>query len=199
LERRGERIFGYSEAEIIGQDLSCIFTSKDIQSGQPKRELQTAMALGQAYEEAHHVRQDGTIFWASGVVTALRDEAGNMRGFSKVVRDITERKQAEEALQKANDDLEVKVEYRTTELRNANKALQSEIIERQQSEASLRLSDERLRLALQLNQASTWDWDMVTNKFIWCPNHELLFGLTPDTFDGTHETILKCIHPKTAN
>ncbi|MBW4640197.1 MAG: PAS domain S-box protein [Gloeocapsa sp. UFS-A4-WI-NPMV-4B04] len=140
----GERIFGYSEAEIIGQDLSCIFTSKDIHSGQPKRELYTAMALGQAYEEAHHVRQDGTIFWASGVVTALRDQAGNMRGFSKVVRDITERKQAEETLQKANDDLEAKVEYRTTELRNANKALQSEIVERQQKDKAIALHEYQL-------------------------------------------------------
>ncbi len=144
----GEHIFGYPESEIIGQHFSCIFTSEDIQSGLPNQELQAATTLGQAYEECHHMRQDGTRFWASGVVTALRDEDGNLRGFSKVVRDVTERKQAEDMLRLTNDELEVKVEHRTNDIRNANEYLQSEIGERQHIEAALHKEQEFLNVLL---------------------------------------------------
>ncbi len=100
-----ERIFGYQESEIIGQPFSRIFTPLDTQSGQPEQELSTAVATGRADDERWHLRKNGTIFWASGVVTALRDEAGSLQGFSKVVRDITERKRAESALQASHKDL----------------------------------------------------------------------------------------------
>jgi PAS domain S-box-containing protein len=80
-----ERIFGYQEVEIIGQDFSCIFTPSDTQTGQPEQELSTAVATGRADDERWHLRKNGTTFWASGVVTALRDEAGSLQGFSKVV------------------------------------------------------------------------------------------------------------------
>ena len=90
-----ERIFGYQSAEIIGQPVSCLFTPEDELSGVPEQELRTAVAYGRAETERWHVRQDGTRFWATDVVTALRDETGNLRGFTKVMRDFTERKQAE--------------------------------------------------------------------------------------------------------
>lgn len=147
-----ERIFGYHESEIIGQHFSCIFTLADIQSGQPEQELSTAVAKGRADDERWHLCKNGTTFWASGVVTAFRDDAGNLRGFIKVVRDITERKQTEEALQKAKEELEIRVENRTTELKNANDCLQSEIIERQQTEKALLESQIRLKL---INNIST--------------------------------------------
>jgi len=91
-----ERILGYQEAEIIGQSCSCIFTPEDLRKGEDKKELQTATTEGRAEDERWHVRKDGTCFWASGVVTALWDETGTLKGFSKVMRDMTERKQAEE-------------------------------------------------------------------------------------------------------
>ena len=71
-----------------------------------------------------------------------------------------------------------------------------DITKRKQMESDLRLIDERLRLALQVNQTSTWDWDIVTNQITWCNNHELLFGFTPDTFEGTYQAVLECIHPE---
>lgn len=107
LQAGAEHIFGYQEAEIIGKNFSYIFTPEDIQSGQPEQELRTAVATGQADNERWHIRKDGTSFWGTGVVTALRDEAKNLRGFSKVVRDITDRKQAAEQIKASLREKEV--------------------------------------------------------------------------------------------
>ncbi len=92
-----ERFFGYTEAEIIGQDFNVVFTPEDCEQGVPEYELRTAAAAGRAEDNRWHLRKDGTRFWASGMVTPLRDEAGNLRGFVKVGRDLTENKLAEDA------------------------------------------------------------------------------------------------------
>lgn len=91
-----ERILGYQEAEIVGQPVSRFFTPEDIQQGVPEEELRKAESEGQAEDERWQVRRDGTRFWASGVMTVLRD--GALRGFVKVLRDETKRKQAEEQI-----------------------------------------------------------------------------------------------------
>ncbi len=91
-----ERILGYQEAEIIGQPFEHIFTPEAIERGQPEQVLRTAVAEGFSKENRWHIRKDGTHFWAQCVMTPLRDENGNLRGFSKIMQDITERKLAEE-------------------------------------------------------------------------------------------------------
>lgn len=90
------RIKGYQADEIIGQHFSRFYPPEDVQAGKPGRELEIARSEGKYEEEGWRVRKDGTRFWASVVITALPDETGRARGFSKVTRDITERKQAEE-------------------------------------------------------------------------------------------------------
>ncbi|BAT55611.1 two-component hybrid sensor and regulator [Nostoc sp. NIES-3756] len=72
--------------------------------------------------------------------------------------------------------------------------LQQEIFQRQQIDAALGESEERLRLALEAAHLGFWDWNILTKKVIWSENHELLFGLAPGSFDGTYETFLSCIH-----
>ncbi|QFS42614.1 PAS domain S-box protein [Nostoc sphaeroides] len=74
--------------------------------------------------------------------------------------------------------------------------LQQQIAQRQQVEASLRESEERLRLALEVSQMGLWDWDIITNKVIWSENYELLFGVLPGSFDGPYETFQKCVYPE---
>jgi PAS domain S-box-containing protein len=86
-----EHILGYTEAEILGKNLSKFFTSEDRVKDIPQKELTTAALEGRAEDERWHVRRDGSRFWASGVVTVVRDEAGEIIGFSKVMRDMTER------------------------------------------------------------------------------------------------------------
>ncbi|WP_088889672.1 PAS domain S-box protein [Leptolyngbya ohadii] len=98
-----ERILGYPETEILGRSFSCIFTSEDIVSGRPDEALRTAIAEGQAQDNRWHVRKDGSLFWANGVVTPLHDAAGNLRGFSKILRDNTAVKQAQEALRASEE------------------------------------------------------------------------------------------------
>jgi two-component system, LuxR family, sensor kinase FixL len=94
----GQRIKGYRPEEIIGRHFSCFYTAEDIGRGHPTHELEIAASEGRYEEEGWRVRKDGTRFWANVVITALRDDEGELRGFAKVTRDMTERKQAEERL-----------------------------------------------------------------------------------------------------
>ncbi len=91
-----KRILGYQEVEIIGQHFERIFTPEQIGRGIPEQALRTAAAVGLSQDNRWHVRNDGTQFWANGVLTSLRDEVGNLRGFAKILQDLTERKRAEE-------------------------------------------------------------------------------------------------------
>ena len=89
--RGAEQILGYTEAEIIGKPASKFFTAEDRAKDVPQKEMSTAAATDRAEDERWHVRSDGSRFWASGVMTAVRDDGGNLIGFSKVMRDMTER------------------------------------------------------------------------------------------------------------
>jgi PAS domain S-box-containing protein len=92
-----ERIKGYTAEQILGQHFSRFYPREDVDAGKPARELETAAARGKYEEEGWRVRKDGSLFWASVLITALRDDAGGLRGFSKITRDMTQRKEAEEA------------------------------------------------------------------------------------------------------
>jgi PAS domain S-box-containing protein len=100
-----ERIKGYSPEEIIGKHYSCFFTDDDRASGQPTRALEIAARDGRFENEGWRVRKDGTQFWASVVVDAIRDERGAIVGFAKVTRDATERRNQEQALAQAREAL----------------------------------------------------------------------------------------------
>jgi PAS domain S-box-containing protein len=93
-----ERVFGYEEGEILGEDGSILFTPEDRQSGVPEQELGKAQTEGRAEDERWHLRKDGSRFWASGFVRPILDDEDNVLGYSKVARDLTELKRAEEAV-----------------------------------------------------------------------------------------------------
>jgi PAS domain S-box-containing protein len=94
----GERIKGYAASEIVGQHFSCFYTPADQAAGKPARALQIARDTGHYDEEGWRVRKDGTFFWASVVIDPIRNDAGELIGFAKITRDVTERKQAQEKL-----------------------------------------------------------------------------------------------------
>ena len=91
-----ERIKGYRADEIIGQHFSCFYSEDDTRDGKPERELRTALTEGKSEEEGWRVRKDGSRFWAGVVISAMRDEQGNLVGFSKNTRDLTERRRGEQ-------------------------------------------------------------------------------------------------------
>jgi len=100
-----EHILGYTEAEALGQHFSFIFTPEDRQQGQPDLELRTAREQGRADDERWHLRKDGERFWALGIVSALYDADGRLTGFSKILRDMTDSKRAEQTLQASEQRL----------------------------------------------------------------------------------------------
>jgi PAS domain S-box-containing protein len=91
-----ERIKGYKAHEIIGQHFSKFYPAEVAARGWPDEELRRAAKLGRFEDEGWRIRKDGTQFWANVVITALRDSTGELRGFAKVTRDLTERREAEE-------------------------------------------------------------------------------------------------------
>jgi PAS domain S-box-containing protein len=91
-----EKINGYREEEIIGQHFSRFFTREDVDAGRPLREIETATRIGRFEEEGWRVRKDGSPFWANVVITAVRDSRGDLVGFTKVTRDLTERRKRQE-------------------------------------------------------------------------------------------------------
>jgi PAS domain S-box-containing protein len=93
-----ERVHGYKGPEIIGQHFSRFYPAEDAKAGRPEVELRTASATGRFEEEAWRVRKDGTRFWSNVVLSAIHDDRGDLIGFAKVTRDMTERKRAEEAI-----------------------------------------------------------------------------------------------------
>jgi len=116
-----ERIKGYRAEEIIGQHFSKFYTPEAAALGKPALELKKAAEQGRFEEEGWRVRKDGSRFWASVVVTPLRDRTGQLRGFAKVTRDITERKRIEEQLERQRSELT----RSNTELIAANKELEA--------------------------------------------------------------------------
>ena len=100
-----QRIKGYAADEIIGQHFSRFYTEEDRPAGVPQRALETARTSGRYEAEGWRVRKDGTRFWASVVIDAIYDETGKPIGFAKITRDITERLEAQRALQVTQEQL----------------------------------------------------------------------------------------------
>jgi PAS domain S-box-containing protein len=120
-----ERLFGYSESAILGQKAELLFTPEDRAAELPHLELLRAEATGRADDERWHLREDGSRFFASGMVTAVRDESGALLGYTKVARDITESKRAEAELRAAKEAAEVANRAKSSFLANMSHELRT--------------------------------------------------------------------------
>jgi PAS domain S-box-containing protein len=140
-----ERLKGYKSEEIIGKHFSVFYPPEDLVNGKPQHLLTTAARRGQSEDEGWRVRKDGSHFWANVVITALRDSKGTLVGFAKLTRDMTERREREQALTKAKELLELRIEQRTAVLTRVNLELRTEIADRVRAEEQLKTSLEQLR------------------------------------------------------
>lgn len=94
---------GYSEEEILGRHFSCLYTQDDIAQGKPEMELKMALASGRIEDLGWRVRKDGSRFWANMILQPIRDQEGNLVGYAKMARDMTERKAADDALVESDE------------------------------------------------------------------------------------------------
>jgi PAS domain S-box-containing protein len=109
-------VLGYSAEEALGREYSLVFTAEEAESGEPQREMAEAARTGHCASASWRQRRDRTLFWASGVLTAVHNEAGKLTGFIRVARDMTEQKRLEESLKGTAAELASKVAERTREL-----------------------------------------------------------------------------------
>ena len=105
-----QRIKGYAASEIVGKNFQVFYTEPDRLAGRPKEFLAEAAREGRAELEGWRVRKDGTLFWADVVVSAVRDGNGNLQGYVKVTRDLTERRNADEALRLSEERLRLMIQ-----------------------------------------------------------------------------------------
>jgi PAS domain S-box-containing protein len=144
-----QRIKGYAAHEIIGQHFSRFHSREAVEGGWPDRELEIAERQGRFSDEGWRVRKDGTTFWASVVITALKGSDQELRGFSKVTRDLSERRALEERTQELNKELR----SRMAQLTESRSQLELRTIELQRISGQLvRIQDEeRRRIARELH------------------------------------------------
>ena len=146
-----ERLKGYSADEIIGRNYSCFFTKEDQKTGKPEKSLKYAEQQGRFEEESWLIRKDGSRFFASTIVTAIKGKKGKLLGFAKVTRDVTEWVRAQEQLQCANASLAAEVRKRRASERELERS------ERSLRELSLRLlraqDEERRRIGRELHDS----------------------------------------------
>ena len=170
-----ERIKGYKAKEIIGRHFSCFYSREDLSNGKPAKELETADVAGRYEVDGWRVRKDGSTFWANVIITAIRDGSGQLTGFVKVTRDLTERKRIDDSLRASNDELEQRVRDRTAELVRVNEELRS--------------SEERSRLMIEgVKDYAIYTLDLKGRITSWNDGAARIYGYLNDEIIGQHRS-----------
>jgi PAS domain S-box-containing protein len=141
-------------------------------------------------------KKSGELFYEVKTITPLRDEQGNITHFVATGKDITRHKLDEEKLRNAYDELELRVQERTRELRIAISELENEITERKKMEEALRISEMDLENAQGVARIGSWKWDLAQGEITWSDEMYRIFGIDKNSYTGRlGEVISKVIHP----
>jgi PAS domain S-box-containing protein len=163
-----ERIKGYRAEEIIGKSFKQFYLPEDLASRHPERELEIASLTGRYEEEGWRVRKDGSTFWASVLLTALRNKAGELVGFAKVTRDLTERRQAQEREMKIAQRIAMEeAARREAEFREEEVRAMADQLERHSEES------ERRRLEAEEARERADEANKAKGQFLAAMSHEL--------------------------
>ena len=194
--RQSALLHGYeSETEILGRNTFKLIAPQD--RSRAAENFQKILTEGTIRNvEYTLLKKDGSRFSAEFSGSLIRDAQGNPQAIIGLLRDITERKLAENDLKKVKEDLALRVEERTAQLQQVNDFLLVEIQERRLAEEALRKSQERLKQALSAAQMAAWDWDMLSDRLNWSDGAEALLGLVPGTSINTYDAFLNCLHPE---
>ncbi len=189
-----ERLTGYTRQETLGN------TPRILKSGIHDthfyQELWNAILKGEVFQsEIANRKKNDEVFYEVKTITPLRDAHGQITHFVATGKDITEHKRHEEDLRKAYDELELRVQDRTQQLRVANSELEAEIIERRQAEEALRASEQRLNRSQEIAHLGSWELDLVNDRLTWSDEVYKIFGLQPQEFAATYEAFLEAVHP----
>ena len=181
-----EQMVGKTDYELFPAEMAAKYRGDD----------HRIMASGETEEiEESYYTPTGEERIIRTVKAALRDEQGQITGVLGIFSDITERKRAEEKLQRAHDELERRVVERTAELTEANQQLRREVEERTRIETALRQSEERYKLAAWGSGVGIWDWDIGTGKVYYSPRWKSLFGYAEDEIGESVEDWARLLHP----
>ncbi|WP_071595255.1 PAS domain-containing sensor histidine kinase [Segetibacter koreensis] len=170
-----KKIKGYTANEIIGKYFSIFYPEEDILKGKPADELKIARAEGKYEEEGWRIRKDGSRFWANIVITAVYNKDGSLLGFSKVTRDLTERKEAEKALRESYNRYRLianQLKVSNTELSDANEELEqfTSIVSHDLQEPVRTIKSFLQLLDMNLNERQTADLKNYIHKAITAAN-----------------------------
>ncbi len=195
--KSAETIFAYLADEMIGKPISLIMPERF--RGAHQRGMQRMITTGEKHilgktVEMVGLRKDGSEFPVELSLAAWETKEGSF--FTAIIRDITERKKAEEALRRSRDELEIRVRERTAELAKSNQALQIEIEERKQVESALRESEMKYRIVA--DNTYGWEWWLgPEGRFAYVsPSCKGITGYDPEEFLKDPDLIFRIIYPE---
>lgn len=189
-----EAALGVSRQEIVGKTVYDL-APRELADKYHAMDDRLFKAPGHQVYESKVKFADGSVRDILFNKATFADAGGNLGGLVGVMLDITERKQMEEALRCARDELEARVQERTRELGRINDELNTEIVSRKQAEEGLRESQTRLLKAQRIACLGNWDWDIIGGSLHWSDEIYRIFGLTPQQFGATYEAFLESVHP----
>ena len=200
INRRYEDLWDVKDEDVRGKLPGDIHSPKTFAEESRAHDL-AVLQSERAIEHEQVVFLEGSAHTLHMIKFPIRDADGNISGLGAIATDITERKRAEAALQKARDELEVRVEERTAELRTTNQTLRNEIAERKRVEEALRDGERRLQEAERIANLGYWLWDEVEDKMIDCSEeYARIHGVSRKEYLSGSTTAwedeLKWIHPE---